>query len=117
MTNAEVLTKIQSLAYETETFCGQTSQTTVNKALRQFAFENFDHTKAQPGISKLKEPSEYFWDIEMLLGSSEVGVETLQKLKEGEVSNPVQKLDHYNYRTSYDKDSLSQVLPIITNEY
>ncbi|XP_063675523.1 sperm-associated antigen 17-like isoform X5 [Bolinopsis microptera] len=109
-TNAEVLTKIQSLSYETESFCGQTGQSTVNKALRQFAFENCDHTKTEPGISKLKTPAEYFWDIEMLLGSAEVGVENLQKLKDTEISNPVQRLDHFNYRTSYEKDALLQVL-------
>ena len=82
----------------------------MNKALRQFAFENCDHTKTEPGISKLKTPAEYFWDIEMLLGSAEVGVENLQKLKDTEISNPVQRLDHFNYRTSYEKDALLQVI-------
>ena len=45
----------------------------------------------------------------MLLGSSEVGVETLQKLKDNVVSAPVHKLDHFNYRTSYEKSALLQV--------
>ncbi|KAL5264612.1 hypothetical protein ACHWQZ_G005633 [Mnemiopsis leidyi] len=116
-TSSEVLTKIQSLAYETETFCGQTSQSVVNNALRQFAFENFDCTGAKPGISRLKTPAEYFWDVEMLLGSSEVGVETLQKLKDNVVSNPIYKLDHFNYRTSYEKSALLQVLNEAYYEY
>ena len=81
----------------------------VNNALRQFAFENYDCKDAKPGISRLKTPAEYFWDVEMLLGSSEVGVETLQKLQENVVSAPVHKLDHFNYRTSYEKSALLQV--------
>jgi hypothetical protein len=109
-TSPEVLTKIQSLAFETESFCGQTSQSTVIKALRQFAFENFDYTKTKPGISKLKAPADYFWDIEMLLSPNESRGEMLQTLKDTVVSDPVQRLDHYNYRTCFDKDALSQVL-------
>lgn len=105
----EVLTKIQSLAYEMENFCGQASNSTVCKALRQFAFENFDMTTGRSGISKLRPSEEYFGDIEQLLRPGQVSEQMLNELKNVQISHPHLKLDHYNYKTTYEKDALVQV--------
>ena len=105
----EILAKTQSLAYETEMFCGEIQNAVVNKALRQFAFEDFDSSTAKRDISPLKGSHSYFWDVELLLKPGDMSGEDIHKLKNVPMPDPKLKLDHYNYSTTFEKDALLQV--------
>ena len=105
----EILAKIQSIAYERESFCGEASQAVVSKALRQFAFEGVDMEKGRYGVSPLRDPSDYFWDVEMLMNSRSYSGESLKKLRTANIPECRMKLDRYTYRTSYEQDAFVQV--------
>lgn len=106
---SEILAKSQSLAYETEMFCGELQSAVVNKALRQFAFENFDSSTAKSDISKLKNPHAYFWDVELLLKPGDKSPDDIKKLKNMPLPEQKLTLDNYNYSTTFENEALLQV--------
>ena len=105
-----ILAKLQSISNEVESFCGDVSSHNVKKVLTQFAFESADLSQCHPGFSPLKDPSEYYWDIEYLLGTVEESKEaTIEKLRAIKPPELKRNLDEFCYRSLYEEDTLVQV--------